>query len=51
MEALIRRGIRSGFRSANQSPLSDLGLVEAVDNHLLNNILCNNEQASKFCFT
>jgi len=49
MEALIRRGIRSGFRSANQSPLSDL--VEAVDNHLLNNILCNNEQASKFCFT
>ena len=42
LEAVIRRGIRSDFCSADQSPLSEL--VEAADDHLFNNILCNKEQ-------
>jgi len=39
--AAIHRGIRSGFCSVDQSPLSEL--VEAADNQLFNNILCNKE--------
>ena len=39
LEAVIRRGICSGFCSADQSPLSEL--VEAAGDHLLhNNISC-----------
>jgi len=41
LEAVIRRGIRSGFCSADQSPLSEI--VEAADDHLFNNILYNKE--------
>ena len=44
LEAVIRRGIRSGFCSADQSPLSEL--VEPADHHLFNNIVCNSVLAS-----
>ena len=42
LEAVIRRGIRSGFCSADQSPLSQL-VEAAADDHFLNNNLCNKE--------
>jgi len=41
LEAVIRQGVRFGFCSADQSPLSEL--VEAADDYLFNNILCNKE--------
>jgi len=43
LEAVIRRDIRSGFCSADQSPLSEL--VEATDDRLFNIILCNKGHA------
>jgi len=42
LETVIRRGIRSGFCSADQFPLSDL--VEATDELFKNIILCNKER-------
>ena len=41
LEAVIRRGMRFGFCSADQSPLSEL--VEVADDHLFSNIFCNKE--------
>jgi len=41
LKAVISRGIRSGFCSTDRSPLSEL--VEAADDHLFSNILCNKE--------
>ena len=45
LETVIRRGIRSSFYSEDQCPLSEL--VEAADDHLFNNILCNKERVLK----
>jgi len=48
LEAVICRDIHSGFCSAVQSPLAEL--LEAADDHLFNNILCNNEHVSNSVF-